>query len=438
MAPVSVPTRMLVLVPREPQLDPRFGWVSRLCGEVARTDVFAAVSPPVAAPLREYDGRIYLERVDLTLHARTRAKALGAALGGLLTLGPIARDVERVNRPADAADGTTRLRRLDRRLGVTGRLAASYGQLRIVMSALLERSLALSIPPAVVVCHDLPTLPVGLAVRRAFGSKVVFDCHDFWPELNPLADEWERALVGFVDRRLARQADAVVTVSPSRARYLEQQYGIDGVVVSPNAEPFRGDVEPAAARPTSLPVRFLMQGIAGPGRGLEALLEAWTRVDAGRAVLYLQSPENQFLADLRARHREAIDQGRIVLLPPAQPDRLIEAATFADVGVIPYHWPSANYRYASPNKLSQYMHAGLAILSHQLDFVSEVIGRYDCGITYDARDPGALVQAVERLVADLPRLDALKRNSFEAVRTEFNWAMQSKAYRELLEELCAR
>jgi acetylornithine deacetylase/succinyl-diaminopimelate desuccinylase-like protein len=50
----------------------------------------------------------------------------------------------------------------------------------------------------------------------------------------------------------------------------------------------------------------------------------------------------------------------------------------------------------------------------------------------------ALAAAVERLVSDLPRLDELKRNSFEATRTDFNWDVQSRPYRALLEELCSR
>lgn len=431
---MTAPLRILALVGREPELDPRFGWVSRVCAEVARTDVLAAVWPPLERPEREYDGRIYIERVDVTSYATTRSQALGAALGGLLTLGPVARDVDRVNRLSGVANGAGFL---DRRVGVTGRLLASYGQLRIAMSALEKRARGLSIPPRIVVCHDLPMLPVGLVLRDLFGSKVVFDCHDFWPELNPLADDWERALVGRVDRKLARQADAVVTVSPSRARHLEEVYGLDDVVVSPNAAPFEGGHEPAGVRPASLPARFLMQGIAGPGRGLEALLEAWTRLDDQRAVLYLQCPENSFLRDLAERFREGIERGRLVLLPAVPSSSLIEAASFADVGVIPYHGEGVNYRYASPNKLSEYMQAGLAILSHELDFVGEVIARYDCGLTYDARDRDALASALDRLVSDLSRLDELKRNSFEATRTDFNWEVQSRAYRRLLDELCA-
>jgi glycosyltransferase involved in cell wall biosynthesis len=428
---VSVPPRILALAARQPDLDPRFRWVNWLCSKLARTDFFAAVWPPVEGPEREYDGRLYLERVDVKLHATTGTKALGAALGGLLTLGPVVRDVERVNRLATTENGTPPVNRL----GVTGRLLASYGQQRVVISALLERSLAVSIPPAVVVCHDLPTLPVGIALRRAFGSRVVFDCHDLWSDINPVADGWERMLISRFERRLVPRADRVVTVSPPLARHLEREYGLREVVVSPNAEPFHGVAKPASERPASLPVRFLFQGGAVPGRGLDVLLDTWRRLDDERAVLYLQCPESAYYADLRSRFHDLIERGRVVIVPPVESVALVAAAASADVGVIPYLGDSINHQFACPNKLSQYMQAGLAILGQKLDFVAEVIGRYECGIVYDATSAESLSAAVTQLVSDLPRLDELKQNAFKTAQSEFNWDVQSKAYAQLLKEL---
>jgi glycosyltransferase involved in cell wall biosynthesis len=427
---MNVPPRILVLAAREPEADPRFTWVNRLCSRLARTDFFAAVWPPIDRPEREYEGRLYVERVDVRLHATTPAKALGAALGALLMVGPIKRDVDRVSRLAASDNGAASVRRV----GVTGRLLASYGQQRMVMSALLERSLGLSIPPAVVICHDLPTLPVGDALKRAFGSKVVFDCHDLWPEINPVADEWERRLVTAFERRYVTRVDRAVTVSPPLARHLERVYGLRDVVAAPNAEPLHNHTEPASARPASLPVRFLFQGGAAPGRGLEVVLETWRRLDDDRAVLYLRCPETPYLADLRSRFADVEGRGRVVFAPPVGSEALVSAAALADVGVIPYLGDSANHRFACPGKLSQYMQAGLAVLGQRLDFVAEVIGRYRCGTVYDASAPESLAEAILGLVSDLPRLDEWKRNAREAARSEFNWDVQSRAYGRLLSE----
>jgi glycosyltransferase involved in cell wall biosynthesis len=285
------------------------------------------------------------------------------------------------------------------------------------------------------VCHDLPTLPVGLALRRVFGSYVVFDCHDLWSDVNPVADDWERTLISRFERRLIPSADRTVTVSPPLAQHLERAYGVRDVVVSPNAEPLVTGVEPASKRPTSLPVRFVFQGGAVPGRGLDVVLETWRRLDDERAVLYLRCPESPYLADLRSRFSDLLERGRVVVAPPVDSADLVAAAASADVGVVPYLADGLNHQFACPNKLSQYMQAGLAILGQRLDFVAEVIDRYRCGIVYDARSPESLFAAVTELVSDPSRVDRFKQNAFAAAHSEFNWDVQSTGYRELLTEL---
>jgi glycosyltransferase involved in cell wall biosynthesis len=118
---------------------------------------------------------------------------------------------------------------------------------------------------------------------------------------------------------------------------------------------------------------------------------------------------------------------------------LISAASSADVGVIPYPGPSLNHLYACPNKLSQYLQAGLAILCNEdLMFVSDVVRAQRCGLSYRAREPETLVKAVQRLINDLPALQTMKTRAFQYARTEFNWGVQSEGYKKIIEELCSK
>ena len=62
------PRRILMLVPHEPELDPRIRWVTQLCAEFGPTDIIASVSSiemlkSVGRPAQEYNGNIYLERI---------------------------------------------------------------------------------------------------------------------------------------------------------------------------------------------------------------------------------------------------------------------------------------------------------------------------------------------------------------------------------------
>ncbi|MHC4911323.1 MAG: glycosyltransferase, partial [Planctomycetota bacterium] len=114
---------------------------------------------------------------------------------------------------------------------------------------------------------------------------------------------------------------------------------------------------------------------------------------------------------------------------------MIAAAAQADVGIIPYlpHW--AGYRFACPNKLSQYMLAGTAILTNQLDFVVETVEHYDCGLSYDADRAQSIVAAVDRLIDDADLLDRCREHSRSAAHADFHWEKQSRPLYEAYEAL---
>jgi glycosyltransferase involved in cell wall biosynthesis len=432
MAP---PPRILELVPHEPRLDPRIAWVTALCAELAPTEVYATVWEETA-PAREYDGRVYLERVPVGEHASVGMRAVATAFGALGATGPGRRYAERSVRPA-GRNGRGRADALDRHLGAVVRFLAVSGYDRLIASALYRRARAVSIAPAVVVSHDLASLPAGVALKELFGARLVYDSHELAPEADLLAPAWRRRVVAALERRLVHRADGVVTVSPPLARELERLFGLAGVVAAPNAVPLEPVPAPASERATAYPVRFLLQGQLAAGRGIETLLEGWSGVDPERAVLWIRAPASAYRDDVERRFAGAIARGAVALLDPVPGDRLVEAAAAADVGVIPYPGVSAIHDYACPNKLSEYMHAGLAILSTDLEYVGGLLRRYDCGATYETGRPEAVAEAVSALVADLARVDRLKRNAYAAAREDFNWERQSVGYRDLLTRLLA-
>jgi glycosyltransferase involved in cell wall biosynthesis len=390
-----------MLVDHEPAADPRIGWVAAMCGELARTHVIGAVPAVGARPMRESDGPVSVERVDANAHAARFVKGLAAGVGAAARVLPPLAPVS----------------------------AAAYRAVH--SSAVHRRGRALNVPPNVVVCHDLPTLPAGVALKRRFGARLLYDTHEYWPQANRTASALEERLTETLERRLIRAADAVVTVSPQLARHLERTYGLTGVVAAPNAVPFREEVTPSPPRRRG-PVRFLLQGHVGPGRGVGELLEAWARLSIGDdAELVVRAPFGPERDALARRYGDSV-----VFAEPVAEELLVEAATDSDVGLIPYGGENLNHRYASPNKLGQYMHAGLAVLGKRSEFVSEVVARYDCGLVYD--DTTSLGEALRRLVGERDLLGRMKRSSYDAARREFNWEVQSRAYRQAVEDLLAR
>lgn len=416
-----------MLVPHDPQDDPRIEWVSRTCAELARTDVIGAVWSDTR-PSVEYDGVVSIERRNVYEVSSTMARATATATAAGSILGAAGRYLTREG--GRAPKGA--LRRADHHIGAAARFLSVAGYGNLLADTLARAGRALSIPPKVVICHDIYALMAAPALKSRFNCAVIYDSHEFWPQADLLAQKWEASLMTKIERRAIRHADAVVTVSPPLGVHLQELYGLNEVFVVPNAEPFDDEIRPSSVRPADEPVRFLLQGQVAPGRGIEILMATWADSGIRDAVLELRCPVNPYLSKLRERFSRAIDAGAIVLQPPVREAELVHAASAADVGVIPYVGPNLNHVYACPNKLSQYMHAGLAILANDLAFVGDVIRRYDCGAVYRAEEPSTLIDAVRSMVDDRERLTQLKTNAYNAFRTDFNWESQSVPYRELL------
>ena len=77
--------------------------------------------------------------------------------------------------------------------------------------------------------------------RRAYGCKLVYDCHEFLPHAWPDATRWNRWLLGRYEGWLIRFADSVITVNPLLAAEIMKAYRGIEVQSVPNAEPLHDE-----------------------------------------------------------------------------------------------------------------------------------------------------------------------------------------------------
>ncbi|WP_207000477.1 glycosyltransferase [Trinickia mobilis] len=281
---------------------------------------------------------------------------------------------------------------------------------------------------AIIAC-DLETLLAAVLLKQRFGLPVMYDAHEFWPDSDDAATAAEFECWLNLERRLLPQVDDAVTVTPGLADYMSSLYGTKFGSV-PNCEPraavdrrdpgerdtreFRFDLAEGE-------VAFLVQGNFAIGRGFELLIDAWQHADA-RAKLYLRGPDRPYKDTLKARAKQLKLLGKRIFFPDAVDEAdLVLAASFADVGIIPYEPKSINNRHCGPNKLSQYMAAGVPVLSNRLHFVEQVLREGDCGVVADFTNTADIVRCVNTLTADVALRRRLGENARAHFATHYNW-----------------
>lgn len=97
--------------------------------------------------------------------------------------------------------------------------------------------------------------------------------------------------------------------------------------------------------------------------------------------------------------------------------------------------PANNHINAQPNKLFEYMAAGIPVIASDFPLWRKLIERYDCGYLVDPESPESIAEAI-RAVQKNPEVAKSKGlNGRNAIWSELNWEVESSRLVDLYKEL---
>lgn len=338
----------------------------------------------------------------------------------------------RVTVVADAAPG---LPVTEERDGVTVRRVPRGGPaipgLRFVAHAWRLRRAVERTKPNVVHAHDADALQSAGPAAARLAVPLVYDSHELWLGRTARGRSWlydllNRAWYGLVERRYARRAALVLVANPGVAPELERRYGIQGVRHVAN---YPVEAEPVAARdlrslpgvgsiPAEAPI-VLYLGAVMAHRGVEEVVAALA--DVAGAHLVCLGAVGPHVDLVRAQVARLGLAERVHLVAPLPSEDVVPYAGSAAVGVSLVQPASLSYRLALPNKLFQYMAAGLPVLASDFPDVRAVVEGSGAGVVVDPTDLAAIARALRELLADAGRAREMGDAGRRAVRERFNW-----------------
>jgi glycosyltransferase involved in cell wall biosynthesis len=292
-------------------------------------------------------------------------------------------------------------------------------------------ALAARYPGHIIVANDLPVLPIAAAAARVLGSRLVYDAHELYPEQRQLP-QGLRDMAHRLEAAFAPAADAVITVNDSIADEMARRYRLCRPSVILNAVETRDLTRPAPfglRRRLAIPddARILLyQGGFWPNRNLETLVRAMC-VSAAQTgerpvVLVMVGPNDEGRAALASLAEELGLAGRIVHLLPAVPyASLLSLTSEADAGIIPYPDLDLNSTFCTPNKLFEFIAAGVPILANDLPELRRYVADTGFGRVAPMGSEEAIWYAIEDFFRDdlAPFRQALQRRG-----SEFSWEAQ--------------
>jgi len=286
--------------------------------------------------------------------------------------------------------------------------------------------------------HDPELLPWG-AILQSRGKQVIYDAHEDLGE-----DVRTKAYIPAPLRRLvAAGSDAMEKLFSSRlsgvvgatpviaAKFTG--YGLSSTEV--NNFPIMEELHvPDAATMTDRPREFVYVGYISVDRGLVPMLEAVQRLPDPDAVITIAG---SFSVEEEQRMAEAMPGWRRVrFLGMQDRGQVAELMARARAGLVLFQ-PLPNNVAGRPNKLFEYMSAGIPVIASDYPGWRAIVDGARCGLLVDPQSPGAIADAMQWILDHPDEAEAMGRRGYEAIRDRYSWDHEAEKLMALYSKLGA-
>jgi glycosyltransferase involved in cell wall biosynthesis len=276
------------------------------------------------------------------------------------------------------------------------------------------------------VSNDLDTLLPDYLVSKIKALPLVYDSHEYFtgvPEIQ------HRPLVKWVwkgiEKSIFPQLKYVMTVSDSIAIQYEKEYGVRPVTVR-NCAARTESIIPFSRKELQINPDHLLLILQGTGinidRGGDELIDAISITD-NVSLLIVGSGGNVGL--LREKTSNMGLSSRIKFIPVLPWESLMKYTRSADAGLSLDKNSNLNYNFSLPNKLFDYISAGIPVIASELPEISKILGDYNCGLSISEVNPREISKAIMTLRDNRGLLLELKRNA-DIASESLNWENESK------------
>lgn len=291
--------------------------------------------------------------------------------------------------------------------------------------------------------HDLNTLPVAWWAKKNLGGKLVYDSHELFVERNRLKDATEltKRLMHCVEKQLTEHANLVITINDSYAKTLSGWYQITPPYVIKNV-PYKHAFNKSLDLKDILKIDrqeaklVIYSGAITFGRGLENVIASLAYMPRCHFVMlgYGHEDYKRWLRDLAQKHSV---EDRVTFWGPVAANNVIAYVSGADLGVAPILNTSLSYYLCLPNKLFEYIAAGIPVAASNFPELRKIVLGHQLGEVFDPEDPRDIARAIDFILSDPERYRRMKENARRTAQT-YNWENESrkllKIYAELTKE----
>ena len=281
--------------------------------------------------------------------------------------------------------------------------------------------------------NDLDTLLPNYLVSKIKNKPLIYDTHEYFlgvPEIQnrPLVKKVWTAIERFIFPKLK----TVITVNLSISDLYKKDYGKELLVV--RNIPTRKEVKHIKrSKDLNMPSDKKIVILQGAGinvdRGAEELLEA-IALSQGLILYIVGTGDVLPILKQRATKPDLMDKVKFIGRIPY--DEMMQYTFNADVGVTLDKDTNINYRFSLPNKIFDYMKAGIPVLASNLKEVANIVHTYDVGVVINNHSPVTILKGIHEAIAKKELYGANGKKAIETISWDNDIEKVKDVYKNLI------
>ncbi|HEX7412574.1 MAG TPA: glycosyltransferase [Bacteroidia bacterium] len=281
------------------------------------------------------------------------------------------------------------------------------------------------------VANDLDTLLPNYYFSKRRNIPLVYDSHEIFCEVPELQQTpLKKKLWESIEKTIVPKLKYCITVNQSIAAWFTERYKVAFKVVRNIPDKILVDRIKTRAE-LNLPADKKIILLQGAGinvqRGAEEAVDAMHYVD--KAILLIIGG-GDVICLLEKMAQEADLKDKVFLLPKMKPEELYHYTCNADIGLSLDKATNINYQLSLPNKLFDYVLAGVPVLASPLKEIKSFIDTYKVGICIEEHDAKHIADKINYMLTSADYV-TWKANTKIAAQ-ENSWEKEKQVWIELI------
>ena len=281
--------------------------------------------------------------------------------------------------------------------------------------------------------EDIYTLPFIAVIAKLKGGKVFYDSRELFCFLAGLKERKRiQKLLASIEKRFINKADYVIVTGDMDGDFLCKQYGLAKTITIRNLPFYREKTEPVDLRRKygieAAKKVLVYQGVILHGRGLRHIFEFLKSNNDAVLIVFGDGEYKNYYVELS--HSLGITD-KVIFAGKIPQGELLNYSAGADIGLSLIENLSISYYYALPNKLFEYIMAGLPAAVSALPQMEKIVNDFETGIVVDLENQEEVNNKLNLLLKDNEILIKYRENCRTAAK-ELNWDNEIKKLLSLL------